>query len=178
MNLDQVKLDMTSLDLTNSALAVVCDVSTGRISEILSGLRPPNGDKEKIESAIADMKKLQADYGDLPINFRSALKIKKILEDRKQGPSRELGAIIRELKIPFSVFVRLQFEDVVSPEDCNRALNGNGADPAHTRTLLRLAHSLREFTQSFPEPNWTDVYSIKSVLTRWAAQARERASRQ
>jgi transcriptional regulator with XRE-family HTH domain len=178
MDLQQLKQDMAGLDITNAALAAIADVSAGRLSEILSGLRAPGEDKERIETAIADLKGLQAEYVDVPLNFRAAIKIKQILENRKQGPARELQSIIRELNIPFSAFVQLQVHEPVSLLDANRALNGAGADPAHTRALLQLAHQLQDYAQTFPEPRWDDVYAIKSVLARWAAQARERAARQ
>jgi hypothetical protein len=177
MDVNTIKIALTELDCSAGALAAICGLTNSRMSELLNEQRLPAGDEaQRIEAAVADMKALAQEYMGIPINFRNAVRIRKLLEERRQGPARELGSMIRELKIPFSTFVQLQFQEPISLLDANRVLNNAaGANPKHVQSLLRLAHLLRDYAQALDPVDWRDTYAVKATLKRWAEIEREHA---
>jgi predicted transcriptional regulator len=171
----QLKEALAGLGCPAVSCATIAGLSKSRLSEILAGQHQPvNGEIAHIEAAIAEMQALLDEHPGLPIDFSDGVRIRQLLEVRRESPAREIQAILRELKVPFQVFVKLQVDDLVNLSDAYKVLNGIDANPEHTRVLLQLAKKLQDYAQTFPEPNWVDVYAVRSTLRRWAEIERAR----
>jgi hypothetical protein len=174
--------DLTEMKCSYTALGVLADISTGRISECLSGSREFSpAEVAAVQDALDRMKLLvQTMPGGIPIDFRQSRIIKLYFDrqrafetDARDQKRQQILSILREIKLPVRTFMQMQFENVLDEWAISKLLNGVEHDDRELCGLLSLAEKLkklqRELQIDTPQ-EWSDfAASIRETLEREAA---------
>ena len=96
------------------------------------------------------------------------------------GPENTVVAMLRELDLNVAVFAMYQYESSISRSTIERCLSFK-REFTHdeAKSLLKLAHELREVQRSFPcKLDFRDVAGISAVMARRREEAAEEKSRE